>query len=396
MVRMAAFHPAAKPPAGRARRRLRKIVARVAKRLGLTVLDEPGAPLVLSRARGFTLQTAVRNRDYVLSRRAEPPRLVKVKPGTTVVASGEDAGQLSVRKLDDAAWLLAAGRTRCAELAPDTWLVSRRRLASDAVDDTTWLVRPERGRAELTEETQIMKHLGARHIAWLLRHYDINCVLDVGANVGQFANGLRRHGYTGHIASFEPVPEFVEKLQVAATDDDHWTIHQMALGSSEGVLPIRVQHSLSSALTATGYGRQRFSSLRAYADTGQIEVPLRRLDAILDEVLRPVTDAGSVPRVFLKLDTQGFDLEAFRGLGERANDIVAMQSEMALLLIYEGMPRLPEALATYEAAGFEVTGFFPITREADGRVIEYDCILARSEQYRRDGAARRSNGPGAG
>jgi FkbM family methyltransferase len=368
---MTASHSAAKPSARRGPR-LRKVVARVAKRLGLTVLDEPGAPLVLSRARGFTLQTLVRNRDYVLSHRAEPPRLLEVRPGTTVVAAGAGSQRLSVHELDDAAWLLAAGQPRCAELGPNTWLVSRRRFKSGAAER----------RAALTDETQIMKHLGARHIAWLLHHYEINCVLDVGANVGQFANELRRHGYTGHIASFEPVPQFVEKLQVASAGDDRWTIHQMALGTSEGVLPIRVQHSLSSALTATDYGQQRFASLRKYADRDQIDVPLKRLDAVLDEVLRPVTDSGAVPRVFLKLDTQGFDLEAFRGLGERAKDIIGLQSEMALLQIYEGMPRLPEALATYEAAGFEVTGFFPVTREGDGRVIEYDCILARAEEFR--------------
>jgi hypothetical protein len=62
-------------------------------------------------------------------------------------------------------------------------------------------------------------------------------------------------------------------------------------------------------------------------------------------------------------------------------DIVAMQSEVALLTIYEGMPRMPEAVAAYEAAGFEITGLFPITREDDGRVIEYDCVLVRSGAF---------------
>ena len=30
-----------------------------------------------------------------------------------------------------------------------------------------------------------------------------------------------------------------------------------------------------------------------------------------------------------------------------------MQSELALMQIYEGMPRLPDALAVYEEAGFD-------------------------------------------
>jgi hypothetical protein len=88
---------------------------------------------------------------------------------------------------------------------------------------------------------------------------------------------------------------------------------------------------------------------------------------------------GDCSRLFLKMDTQGFDLEAFRGLGDRTSDIVAMQSEVALLPIYEGMPRMPEAVATYEAAGFEISGLYAVNREKDGRVIEYDCVMVRPD-----------------
>jgi hypothetical protein len=110
-------------------------------------------------------------------------------------------------------------------------------------------------------------------------------------------------------------------------------------------------------------------------------VELRRLDGMLDEILAPlIADGIAQPRVYLKMDTQGYDLEVFRGLGDRVTEIVAMQSEVALRLIYEGMPRMPEALAVYEAAGFEITGLYPITREPDGRVIEYDVTMIRTTE----------------
>ncbi|MDP9394592.1 MAG: FkbM family methyltransferase [Actinomycetota bacterium] len=107
-----------------------------------------------------------------------------------------------------------------------------------------------------------------------------------------------------------------------------------------------------------------------------VEVPLRRLDSILDDVIAHVPE----PRPYLKLDTQGFDLTAFAGLGDRSKEFVAMQSEVAFLRIYEGMPRMPEALAVYEAAGFEVAGLYPISRERrTARVLEFDCIMVRAE-----------------
>ena len=39
----------------------------------------------------------------------------------------------------------------------------------------------------------------------MLRATDVNCVIDVGANVGQFGIALRRAGYRGCIVLFEPV-----------------------------------------------------------------------------------------------------------------------------------------------------------------------------------------------
>jgi hypothetical protein len=105
-------------------------------------------------------------------------------------------------------------------------------------------------------------------------------------------------------------------------------------------------------------------------------VPVRRLDHLLDEALAGL----SGPRPFLKMDTQGFDVEVFRGLGDRTREFVGLQSEVALMQLYEGMPRLPEALAVYESAGFEISGMYPVNREnRSGRVLEFDCLMVRAD-----------------
>lgn len=74
----------------------------------------------------------------------------------------------------------------------------------------------------------------------------------------------------------------------------------------------------------------------------------------------------------------------FAGLGERVADFVGLQSEVALLQIYEGMPRMPEALAAYEAAGFEITALYPVSRDRrTARVLEFDCVMVRDRSSRR-------------
>jgi FkbM family methyltransferase len=262
-----------------------------------------------------------------------------------------------------------------ASIGPGSGVVGRRRraqvrkLAPGAVLATD---RELTRRDWFEMETGLASYLAHGHVAAILDRYEVNCVLDVGANRGQFALELRDAGYRGHIASFEPVPETFAELERAASRDPAWTACPWALGREEGSMPMNVvADTLSSLLPATSFGSRRHPRLR---EPEKVEVPVRRLDAVLDEVLAPVKN----PRPYLKLDTQGYDLEVFAGLGERVSELVAMQSEVALLRLYDGMPRMPEALAAYEAEGFEITGLYPVSRDMrTARVLEFDCVMVR-------------------
>jgi FkbM family methyltransferase len=220
-------------------------------------------------------------------------------------------------------------------------------------------------------ERGIAEFLQRRHVADLLHRLRIERVLDVGANVGQYASGLRREGYAGTIDSFEPVPETFERLRRKAAGDPRWRVHSCALGSADGVLKLNVTHDsvFSSLREPNALSREKFGEAGQVRRTAEVSV--RRLDGLLTE------EAGR-PRTFLKMDTQGFDLEVFRGLGDRAGEILGLQSELSLVPIYEGMPRMPEALGAYEAAGFEIAGLFPVSWDrATCRLVEVDCVMVR-------------------
>ena len=60
------------------------------------------------------------------------------------------------------------------------------------------------------------------YLTKLLRRMSINCVIDVGANKGQFASELRAAGYRGHICSFEPVPLTFSELGARFRGDPRW------------------------------------------------------------------------------------------------------------------------------------------------------------------------------
>jgi len=249
----------------------------------------------------------------------------------------------------------------------------------DEVDNRTWVVRREEDRRRIFQEQRALgDYLAEQHIVWLLRELDVNCVLDVGANVGQYARRLRAGGYAGRIVSFEPVAALADELRRAASDDPDWQVMQCALGEVDEETEINVRPgAMSSLLPSSDFGKTWSKRLR---ETEAQTIQVRRLDGVFAEAVAGIDE----PRVYLKLDTQGFDLQAFAGGGECLKQVVGMQSEVSCVPIYDNMPRLPEQISTYEAQGFEITGMFPVTRHrASLRVIEFDVTMVRAEAVRR-------------
>ncbi|MET9911100.1 FkbM family methyltransferase [Streptomyces sp. NPDC006476] len=243
---------------------------------------------------------------------------------------------------------------------------------------------PESGvRAGATDETGrdlqslASEFLCHQHVGEMLDLYDVNCVFDVGANTGQYGRELRELGYTGRIVSFEPASAAFERLADAAAGDPEWRVHRLALGREERVTAIHTGwDTMNSLLPPSDYGRGRYER---FTETRTEEVRVRRLADVMDEALDGIDD----PRPFLKMDTQGYDLEVFTGAGDRIGEFVGLLSEVALLRLYEGSPRMDEAVAAYEAAGFETTGLYSVSRDpATGRVVEFDCVMMRAKRAR--------------
>ena len=106
-------------------------------------------------------------------------------------------------------------------------------------------------------------------------------------------------------------------------------------------------------------------------------MPVRRLDGVLDEVTRHVFSK----RLYLKLDTQGFDLRVVSGAGERMGEMLALQTEIAVQHFYEGMVSFGDAFNRYRDLGYAITGIYPIARKHDGlQVIEFDCVMIRTDR----------------
>jgi FkbM family methyltransferase len=202
----------------------------------------------------------------------------------------------------------------------------------------------------------------------LLEQLQIDCVLDVGANRGQFAKELRGIGYDGALVSFEPIASEFEALRHGFENDVRWRGYRVALGSAPALMTITIPKLtvMSSLLRARDSG----------GETREEQVEVRRLDDILPGL---VEELGAT-RVFLKMDTQGYDLEVFRGAAGCLPMIHGLQSELSVQPLYENMPHYLEALDAYEAACFSLYNLSVVNRTADGGLLELNCFMRRGEK----------------
>jgi len=206
----------------------------------------------------------------------------------------------------------------------------------------------------------------------LLAHHNIDTVIDVGANDGGYGRFLRESGYRGDILSFEPLAGAHKKLTDATLRDAHWYVApRMALGSEDGEIEIYVAgNSTSSSVLAM---RERHIS--AAPDSGYVgseRVPLHRLDSI-DHHL---TDDGRA--IFLKIDTQGYEMSVLKGAETLLPNIQGIQLELSLVSLYEGQALYQEVVDWIYGRGFSLWSVVPgFMDQKTGQMLQMDGVFFR-------------------
>ena len=125
-----------------------------------------------------------------------------------------------------------------------------------------------------------------RHLQKLFKLHRVECVIDVGANTGQYASKLLRNGYRGQIHSFEPIQETFDRLEKTAAGVANWFVYPFALGDQETQRTMNVlnHRTLSSFHVPSDFSRQVNSG--AFAVEAEQQVEVRRLDELLPGILK--------------------------------------------------------------------------------------------------------------
>jgi FkbM family methyltransferase len=241
--------------------------------------------------------------------------------------------------------------------------VSLKRRLIDAVVGPLGIQISRRGSAwALIEPEQLSR---------FLREFRVDCVFDVGANTGQYASRLRHIGFTGLIISFEPIPEAAAKIAEAARHDRAWIVKQLAMDSRVRTVHFNVmKDSQFSSLHEPDH-----SSTAAFADKNRVEQTLPVETQTIANLYPLLQAEHGFSRPFLKLDTQGHDVDVVQGADAYIGRFVGLQSELGLTTLYKGSKNFHEALDYYQKLGFKLSALIPNNAGAFPDLNEVDCLM---------------------
>ena len=209
---------------------------------------------------------------------------------------------------------------------------------------------------------------GVEHAAVLRQLDGCRTVVDIGANRGQFALVARHCFPAAAIVSFEPLPGPAAVYRAVFAGDDRARLVEAAIGSEPGEATIHLsaRDDSSSLLPITARQNALFPGT-AEAGTASIRVT-RLADAV------PATDLAAP--ALLKLDVQGFELQALAGCEDLLARFAWVYVECSFVELYAGQAFADAVIAWLRERGFVLQGVYNMAYDGEGRAVQADFLFA--------------------
>ena len=209
------------------------------------------------------------------------------------------------------------------------------------------------------------------HLPVLRALPEMGLVLDVGANVGQFALVARHRWPQARLICFEPLPSCAATIRAIFAGEARTECRVVAVTDHAGTAEFHVTGREDSS-SLLPIGRRQ---VEEFATDEARTVPVET--ARLDDVLSP-DDLPPSGGVLLKIDTQGTELAVLRGaegLLQRATHILA---EVSFVELYEGQADAGEVTRFLTERGWDLVSVYDVkTSLHTGEPLQADAVYAR-------------------
>lgn len=208
---------------------------------------------------------------------------------------------------------------------------------------------------------------GVEHASALRDMQSVSTVVDIGANRGQFALAVRVHFPAAVIFSFEPLALPAKVYRGVFQGDEKAKLFESAIGPAHGESDIHLsaRDDSSSLLPIAAQQSALFP--------GTAEVGVQRIRvARLSEHLPP---EGIEEPALLKVDVQGFELQALAGCEDLLARFTWVYAECSFVELYSGQAFADEVIAWLRERGFALRGVYNMAYDKQGRAVQADFLF---------------------
>jgi FkbM family methyltransferase len=203
----------------------------------------------------------------------------------------------------------------------------------------------------------------------ILAGLDLETIVDIGANRGQFALCVRRLYPEAKIFSFEPLQKPASTYRKTFEGDTRARLFNTAIATESRTADMHVSRwDVSSSLLA--FGQAQHDNFVLTEESRRETVSLAPLSACID---RESISGKSL----LKLDVQGYELVALEGCADLLDRFQYVYVEASFVELYVGQALASDVIAYLFSKGFHLMCVANLESGRSQRPIQADFLFAR-------------------
>jgi len=195
---------------------------------------------------------------------------------------------------------------------------------------------------------------------------DINTLIDVGSNKGQFSAILRNFYPQVSIHSFEPQIDELN-IQKKLLGSSNINYYAFALGDENKNMLFNITKRKDSSSLLDPLLKNN----KIYSENKKINVSVKKLDTVLNinKLTKPI---------LLKLDVQGFELKALIGAQSVLDNVDYIISEISFLDVYKNQVNADDLIKYLKSKNFDIHKRTNLTK-LNGNNFQEDVLFVKKQ-----------------